>query len=265
MASGKGGVGKTTTAVNVALALTSIDVRVGLVDADLYGPDAAHMIGLRRSADASHITLFAAPGTAAARIEAVTRHGVQIASTAFLIGENQGVGLQGPLARLLVHRLISGTNWEDIDCVIVDLPPGAGDIQQSVFGLADRTIYTIVVVTPQVVAHRDAHRLLQELERANVAILGGIENMAYQICQSCGDITTLFTAAPEDEAIWTRIPKLASIPFSAPAARDADRGKPVMITRAVAQQVAAYEQVACQLRALIGRAAGGESLRSRSG
>jgi ATP-binding protein involved in chromosome partitioning len=254
IASGKGGVGKTTTAVNVALALTSINVRVGLVDADLYGPDAAHMMGLRRSADASHITLFAKPGTAAARIEAVTRHGVQIASMAFLIGENQGVGLQGPLARLLVHRLISGTNWEDIDCVIVDLPPGAGDIQQSVFGLADRTIYTILVVTPQVVAHRDAHRLLQELERANVAILGGIENMAYQICQNCGDITTLFTAAPAEEAIWTRIPKLASIPFSAPAAHDADRGKPMMITRAVAQQVAAYEQVAGQLRALIGRA-----------
>jgi ATP-binding protein involved in chromosome partitioning len=98
VASGKGGVGKTTAAVNIALALSALDVRVGLVDADLYGPDAAHMMGLRRREDAAHVTLFAARGAGSSRLQAAERHGVQIASAALLIGEGQGLGFQAPLA-----------------------------------------------------------------------------------------------------------------------------------------------------------------------
>jgi len=248
VASGKGGVGKTTAAVNIALALTALDVRVGLVDADLYGPDAAHMMGLRRREDAAHVTLFAVPGAAASRLQAAERHGVQIASAAFLVGEGQGLGLKAPLAELLVHRLISSTTWDAVDCLVVDLPPGAADIQQLVFALGNRAIFALLVVTPQLVAHRDAHRLLHDLERTRAIILGGIENMAGQICPSCGDLTALFAAAPAEEAIWTRIPKLASIPFSAAADQDADRGKPVMLARAVPEQVRAYQAVAQTIR-----------------
>jgi ATP-binding protein involved in chromosome partitioning len=248
VASGKGGVGKTTVAVNVALALGALGLRVGLVDADLYGPDAAHMMGLRRRQDTKHITLFAARGTGASRLQAVERHGVQIASAAFLMGEAQGLGLQASLAQLLVRRLISGTSWDEVDCLIVDLPPGTADIQQFVFALGQRPVYGLVVVTPQLVAHRDAHRLLHELDRGRAAVLGGVENMAGQVCPSCGDETELFTPAPADEAIWTRITRLASVPFSAPAARDADEGRPVMVTQAVPQQVAAYQRVAAVLR-----------------
>src|ERR1022692_3482557 len=192
VASGKGGVGKTTAAVNVALALSALGVRVGLVDADLYGPDAAHMMGLRRREDAAHVTLFAARGTGSSRLQAAERHGVQIASAALLIGEGQGLGFPAPLAELLVHRLISGTSWDEVDCLVVDLPPGTADIQQLVFGLGKRTTFALLVVTPQLVAHRDAHRLLHELERGTAVILGGIENMAGQICPSCGDVTRLF-------------------------------------------------------------------------
>jgi ATP-binding protein involved in chromosome partitioning len=248
VASGKGGVGKTTAAVNIALALTALGVRVGLVDADLYGPDAAHMMGLRRREAAAHVTLSAVPGAGASRLQAAERHGVQIASAALLIGEGQGLGIQAPLAELLVHRLISSTTWEAVDCLVVDLPPGTADIQQLVFALGNRTTFALLVVTPQLVAHRDAHRLLHELERGRAVILGGIENMAGQICPSCGDLTALFAAAPDEDAIWTRIPKLASIPFSAAVARDADRGKPVMITRAVPEQVTAYQSVARTIR-----------------
>lgn len=256
VASGKGGVGKTTAAVNIALALSALDMRIGLVDADLYGPDAAHMLGLHRTKDAAHVTLSVRQGAAGSRIEAARRHGIQIASAAFLIGEAQGLGFQASLAQLLVHRLISNTSWDNVDCLVVDLPPGTADIQQFVFALGKRTAFALVVVTPQLVAHRDAHRLLGELERGNTSILGGIENMAGQVCPSCGEVTPLFTAAPADKAIWTRIPRLASVPFSASAATDADDGKPVMITRAIPEQVSAFELVAKKVR---------DALRARSG
>jgi ATP-binding protein involved in chromosome partitioning len=252
VASGKGGVGKTTVAVNTALALSALGSRVGLVDADLYGPDAAHMLGLRRREDATHVTLFGRPGSAGSSVEAARRHGIQIASAAFLIGESQGLGLHASLAQLLVHRLIASTGWDDdLDCLVVDLPPGTADIQQFVFGLGQHRVYALLVVTPQLVAHRDAHRLLSELERGNATVLGGVENMVGQVCPSCGKLTPLFTAAPADEAIWTRVPRLASVPFSARAAADADEGKPVMVSQAVPEQVSAYEVLASRIRAAL--------------
>jgi ATP-binding protein involved in chromosome partitioning len=249
VASGKGGVGKTTVAVNTALALSALGIRVGLVDADLYGPDAAHMLGLRRRADARYVTLFGRTGSGASSVEAARRHGIQIASAAFLIGESQGLGLNASLAQLLVHRLIASTGWDDdLDCLVVDLPPGMADIQQFVFGLGQRPVHVLLVVTPQWVAHRDAHRLLSELERGKTAVLGGVENMAGQVCPECGEVIPLFPAAPAGETIWTRVPRLAGIPFSASAAADLDEGKPVMVTKAVPEQVSAYELVAGRVR-----------------
>ncbi|HEY6310953.1 MAG TPA: P-loop NTPase, partial [Streptosporangiaceae bacterium] len=156
VASGKGGVGKTTVAVNLALALTAQGQRTGLVDADLYGPDVPRMMGLRRRAEASHVTLFARPGEADSRLETVSQHGVQLASAAFLLGENQGLGIHGGIAQLLVRRLMSDTDWTGLDYLVMDLPPGTADIQQFVFALTGRPMYVLVVVTPQVIAHQDA-------------------------------------------------------------------------------------------------------------
>jgi ATP-binding protein involved in chromosome partitioning len=254
VASGKGGVGKSTVAVNLALALRADGREVGLVDADLYGPDVPRMLGLRRKRDASSVTLFAARGQRGSRLEVVERHGIQLASAAFLLGESQGLGIQANIAQLLVRRLIADAAWAEVDCLVVDLPPGTSDIQQFVFGLGARPVYVLVVVTPQVIAHQDVRRLIGDLARYDAVSVGGVENMSGQICPSCGETTELFPPAPAEESVWGLIPRLASVPFSARAARDADQGLPAMVTRAVPEQVAAYRSLARELDRRIGQA-----------
>lgn len=257
VASGKGGVGKTTVAVNLAIALTAQGQRTGLVDADLYGPDVPRMMGLRRTAEASYVTLFARPGAADSQLETVTAHGVRLASAAFLLGENQGLGIHGGIAQLLVRRLISDAEWGDLDYLVIDLPPGTADIQQFVFALTGRRMCVLVVATPQVIAHQDARRLIGHLRPRRGARGGtlsggvdvaGVENMSGQVCPGCGQTTPLFPSAPEQDSIWQLIPRLASIPFSYQAALAADEGRPVMITGSVPEQVAAYQLTATELR-----------------
>ncbi len=252
VASGKGGVGKTTVAVNLALALTAQGWRTGLIDADLYGPDVPRMMGLRRRAEASSVTLFARQGAADSRLQTVSQHGVQLASAAFLLGENQALAVGGSIAQLLVRRLVSDSEWGDLDDLVMDLPPGTADIQQFVFALSGRPMCVLVVVTPQVIAHQDARRLVAHLQqvkqRGGLAPgIAGVENMSGQVCPGCGQTTPLFPSAPEQESIWGLIPQLASIPFSHQAAQDADEGRPVMVTGAVPEQVAAYQLIAEEL------------------
>ena len=248
VASGKGGVGKTTTAVNLALALGAAGLKVGLVDADLYGPDVPRMMGLRRKADTASVTVVARPGRPAARLEPVERYGVQLVSAAFLMGQDQALSVEAPVATLLVRRLLADTVWADLDGLVVDLPPGTADIQQFVFALPRGKVHVLAVVTPQVVAHQDVRRLIANLSRFRVDVVGGVENMSGFVCPHCGDVTGLFPPAPEDENVWDLIPRLAQIPFSPLAAADADQGNPVMMTRRVPEQVAAYERLADVVR-----------------
>jgi ATP-binding protein involved in chromosome partitioning len=167
------------------------------------------------------------------------------------MGESQGLGVHAGVAQLIVRRLIADVAWDDPDCLVVDLPPGSADIQQFVFALGGHDVHVLLVVTPQVVAHRDAHRLIAELDRHGAAIVGGVENMSGLICPSCGETTELFVPAPPPESIWSRVPQLASIPFSARGAHDADNGRPVLVTRAVPEQVNAYDDLAGQVRDLL--------------
>jgi ATP-binding protein involved in chromosome partitioning len=249
VASGKGGVGKTTVAVNLALALSAAGRQVGLVDADLYGPDIPRMMGLRRQAAASSVTVYAAGRIGGARLEAVSRYGVQLASAGFLIGENQALGVHAGLAQAIASRLITQTAWAaGTDCLVVDLPPGTADIQQLVFGQRARKVIVVVVVTPQVVAHQDVRRLIADLDRHPALAVGGVENMSGFTCPCCGATTPLFPSASDGESIWAQVSKLASIPFSPRAAADADNGSPVMLTRSSPEQVAAYESAAAHVQ-----------------
>jgi Mrp family chromosome partitioning ATPase len=136
---------------------------------------------------------------------------------------------------------------------VIDLPPGTADIQQFVFARSGRPLYVLVVVTPQVIAHQDARRLIAHLTPRRSAAatrtdVAGVENMSGQVCPGCGQTTPLYPSAPDEDSIWGLIPKLASIPFSYQAARDADEGRPVMVTGAVPEQVAAYQLIAGQVR-----------------
>jgi ATP-binding protein involved in chromosome partitioning len=213
------------------------------------------MMGLRRRAEASSVTLFARQGAADSRLQTVSQYGVQLASAAFLLGENQALAVGGSIAQLLVRRLVSDSEWDDLDYLVMDLPPGTADIQQFVFALSGRPMCVLVVVTPQVIAHQDARRLvahLQQVKRGGQhgalgAGIAGVENMSGQVCPGCGQTTPLFPSAPEQESIWGLIPRLASVPFSHQAARDADQGRPVMVTGAVPEQVAAYQLIAEQI------------------
>jgi ATP-binding protein involved in chromosome partitioning len=252
VASGKGGVGKTTVAVNLALALAAAGLRTGLVDADLYGPDVPRMLGLRRHQDARELTLFASQGRAGARLEAVERYGIQLASAAFLMGEAQGLGLEASLAQLLVRRLLADTDWDSPDCLVVDLPPGAADVPQFVFALRRRPVHVLIVVTPQVIAHQDVRRLIADLRRRSALTLGGVENFSGLVCAHCGQLTQMFPAAPSADSIWGLVDKLASVPFSPQAAADADQGRPVMVTRAVPEQVTAFTELARVVAARLG-------------
>jgi ATP-binding protein involved in chromosome partitioning len=270
VASGKGGVGKSTVAVNLALALTAAGLRVGLVDADLYGPDVPRMLGLRRRQDSRQLTVFGVRGTAAARLQTVERHGLQLASAAFLMGEGQGLGVSGGIAQLLVRRLITDSEWESTDsggdprypdCLVVDLPPGTADVQQFVFELPGRPVHVLLVVTPQVIAHSDVRRLLGDLRRHAVMrtsaamTVGGVENFSGLVCARCGEVTPMFPPAPPEESIWGEVERIVSVPFSPLAASDADAGRPVMLTRAVPEQVAAFELLAARLQERMASAA----------
>ncbi len=228
VASGKGGVGKTTVAVGLALALAAQGHAVGLLDADLYGPDVPRMLGLTRTGDAASLTVWSDPGLDRRRPRPVERYGIKVWSTQFFLGEAQPLALQAPVAGLLLNRAVQQVDWGTLDWLVVGLPPGTADVQQhlvSELGLSG----ALLVVTPQDVAHLDAKKVLAMLTRANVPILGGVENMAPFPCPCCGAEVELFPSTQPERAIWALgVPCLARLPFSSHLAQTADAGLPLI-------------------------------------
>ena len=181
VASGKGGVGKSTTAANLALALAAEGASVGILDADIYGPSQPMMMGIEgrpESVDGKNM-------------EPMENHGIQVMSIGFLIAQDEAMIWRGPMATQALEQLLRQTNWRDLDYLIVDMPPGTGDIQLT---LSQRVPMTgaIIVTTPQDIALLDAKKGIKMFEKVGVPILGIVENMAVHVCSNCGHTEHIF-------------------------------------------------------------------------
>ena len=209
--SGKGGVGKSTVALQLAFALQRRGLGVGLADADLYGPDVPLMLNLKREAPAKRWDFWRGGDV---RFQPIERDGLQVMSVGFLLGERQAMTLAAPLVGAALRQLVDKVEWRALDVLLVDLPPGTADLQQQLLaevGLAG----VLVVVGPQDVAHLDARKFIDFLRTANVRVLGGIENMRGLACPHCGESIELFPSVADTRSIWSDgVAELGSVPVT---------------------------------------------------
>jgi ATP-binding protein involved in chromosome partitioning len=197
--SGKGGVGKSTVSLHLGLALARKGLTVGLLDADLYGPDIPLMVNLTRRERARQWDLWRQTGI---RHEPVERHGLRIMSVGFLLGERQALTMGAPLLTAALKQLVENVDWGTLDFLLIDLPPGTADLQQQLFDVVT-VDGAIVVVGPQDVAHLDARKFLDFLRDASVPALGGIENMSALVCPHCGELIEVFAPVSQERSIWS--------------------------------------------------------------
>ncbi|AUA07957.1 P-loop NTPase [Streptomyces sp. SID8382] len=230
VASGKGGVGKSSVAVAVGRELASCGRKIGVVDADVSGPNVPRMLGLRRDIPAKQVTLArwargVRPGSG---LEVMEVDGLKVASAGFLMAGSQGLALGSELADMLLSRLVNDTDWGDVDALLVDLPPGISHTQQGVLAAAGR-VGVILVVTPAEVAHQDCVRALATLRELRVSVLGGVENMTHFECPCCGEKTDMHPPTPRDRTLWAEgVARLARLPFRPDATIDTAQLGPVL-------------------------------------
>jgi ATP-binding protein involved in chromosome partitioning len=230
IASGKGGVGKSSIAMNTAVLLSRMGAQVGLVDCDVYGPDIPVMIGLTRRVMTKSWTLSRIGGFGATKIEPIERFGVHIVSVGLLFGEEQALSWPADMTGVLVNQLLWSSAWPDLDYLVVDMPPGTADVTQTVFRSIPKA-QAVIVVTPQEVAHLDARKLVAFLGSNGTEILGGIENMAGFRCPCCETVTELFAPVGPQRSIWAKgVDRLGAIPLDPERPGD-DPGIPIAVSR----------------------------------
>jgi ATP-binding protein involved in chromosome partitioning len=237
VASGKGGVGKSTTACNLALALAAEGARVGILDADIYGPSQPMMMGIAGRPES----------TDGKSMEPMENYGVQVMSIGFLVDTDNPMIWRGPMATQALEQLLRQTNWSDLDYLIVDMPPGTGDIQLT---LSQRVPLTgaVIVTTPQDIALLDAKKGLKMFEKVGVPILGIVENMAVHVCSQCGHAEHIFGAdGGKKMAAEYGVDYLGALPLSLSIREQADAGRPTVVSDADGEIAAIYKSVARQV------------------
>jgi len=239
VASGKGGVGKSTTAVNLALALQAEGARVGVLDADIYGPSQPTMLGVNGRPESQD----------GQTMDPLVGHGVQVMSIGFLVEADQAMIWRGPMATQALDQLLRQTRWHDLDYLVVDMPPGTGDIQLS---LSQRVPLTgaVIVTTPQDIALIDAKRGLRMFEKVGVPILGLVENMAVHVCSNCGHAEHVFGAGGgERMALEYGVEHLGALPLALKIREQADSGRPTVVAEPDSEEAGLYKAVARRVAA----------------
>ena len=237
VASGKGGVGKSTTAVNLALALAAEGASVGLLDADIYGPSVPMMMGVEGRPESED----------GQTMEPLENYGVQVMSIGFLVAQDEAMIWRGPMATQALEQLLRQTNWKDLDYLIVDMPPGTGDIQLT---LSQRVPMTgaVIVTTPQDIALLDAKKGIKMFEKVGVPILGIVENMAVHICTNCGHVEHIFGAdGGKNMAAEYDMAYLGALPLNMQIRVQADSGMPTVVADPEGEVAAIYKAVARQV------------------
>ncbi len=241
VASGKGGVGKSTTAVNLALALAAEGARVGVLDADIYGPSQPRMLGIQGRPESRD----------GKSMEPMVGHGVQAMSIGFLIDEETPMIWRGPMVTQALEQLLKDTNWRDLDYLVIDLPPGTGDVQLT---LAQKIPVTgaVIVTTPQDIALLDARKGLKMFEKVNVPVLGIVENMSLHICSNCGHQEPIFgegggAKMAEDYGVEL----LGQLPLDIRIREEADSGRPTVVAEPDSAISRIYREIARKVAAKI--------------
>jgi ATP-binding protein involved in chromosome partitioning len=248
VASGKGGVGKSTVAANLALALAAEGRRVGVLDADIYGPSQPRMLG------AEQAQLESPDGK---RPHPVRAHGLQTMSIGYLIEEDTAMIWRGPMATQALHQLLNDTLWDKVDVLVVDLPPGTGDIHLSLVQKIPLS-GAVIVTTPQDIALLDARKGLRMFQKVSVPVLGVIENMSTHVCSKCGHEEPIFGQGgganlAQDEGIEL----LGQIPLDIRIREQADGGRPTVVAEPDSDIARRYREIARRLWAKLSQGATG--------
>lgn len=233
VASGKGGVGKSATSVNLALALLADGARVGVLDADIYGPSMPRMLGVSGN-----------PQTVGKRIVPQQAHGLQVMSIGFMVEEDTPMIWRGPMVTSALQQLLTETNWESLDYLVVDLPPGTGDIQLT---LAQKVPVSgsVVVTTPQDIALLDARKAVQMFRKVDMNVIGIVENMSTHICGQCGHEEPIFGSGGGSRmAEEYGVPLLGQLPLDIRIRADLDRGTPTVASEPDSEIATSYLELA---------------------